>query len=170
MTNIIGSIDNAGVWNTTYHLIFTDDCILQFMTISAKDRRSDLFNAQMSNSMRMVPIAGTISNYSVTKQEVIDLINESERIGKQIEENLNEHLTKNPPDYTRIPYNEVISVQLSDGTPVTLPHVIFETERGKIKFHLLHSNFQGRGKLPDDVFSRYRETLTRAFGTKLKVK
>lgn len=71
--------------------------------------------------------------------------------------------------YSRINYEDVISAKPSEETPFTLPHLILETKTDKIKFRLIHSNYQGRGKLPDDVFSSYRATSFRAFGQKLTV-
>ncbi|MCL4350098.1 MAG: hypothetical protein M1414_02720, partial [Candidatus Thermoplasmatota archaeon] len=61
MTKIIGSIDNAGQLKGIFYLIFTEDEMLKFETMSSKERRFELYLARMSNSMRMVPVAGDVT-------------------------------------------------------------------------------------------------------------
>ena len=69
MVKIIGSIDNAAHMNDTYYLIFTDNEMYQFLTMSAKERLSDMWHTTMSNPERMAPVVGNYSNYKVTQEE-----------------------------------------------------------------------------------------------------
>jgi hypothetical protein len=83
---------------------------------------------------------------------------------------MDKYIHENPPNYSVIEYADIKSVELSSGNAFSLPHVEFETSNGKIKLHLVHSNYQGRGKLPDDIFNSYLSTLKAALGDKLVVK
>ena len=170
MPNIKGSIDNAAIWNTTYHLIFSDNEMYQFLVMTGKEKRSDLFMAQMANPNRLLPVEGAVSNYTTTKQEVEQLTFECISKGQEIEKNLDKYIHENPPKYSVIEYANIKCVELSSGNAFSLPHVEFETSNGKIKFHLVHSNYQGRGKLPEDIFNSYLSTLKLVLGDKLVVK
>ena len=170
MIKVIGAIDNATVWNTTYHLIFTNEEIYQFLTMEGKEQRSDLIRTQISNPYRMIPLGGTVSNYKVTQEEVSWLIDENLRRGKEIEENLDSKIKEVPPKFTVIPYSSVDKVELTNGTPLSLPHLLLDSDGKKIKFHLVHNNFKGRGKLNEDIFLSYENILKEAFGDKLNVK
>lgn len=170
MVNIIGSIDNAALRFTTYHLIFTDDGILQFLIMKGKERRSDLYHANMSNPERLIPVAGYVSNVRVTQEETAKMSQENLERGQEIEGNLESKLRENPPQYTTIPYSSIRQVELTNGSAVSLPHILLRVEGKKLKFRLIRNNFSGRGRLPDEVFSNYENTLSTAFGTLLIVK
>ena len=170
MVNIIGSIDNAAIRNTTYHLIFSDNELYQFLVMTGKEKRSDLFMAQMANPNRLLPVEGAVSNYTTTKQEVEQLSIECISKGQEIEKNLDKYIHENPPKYSVIEYTDIKNVELTSGNAFSLPHVEFDTTKGEIKFHLVHSNFQGRGKLPDDIFNGYLRTLKASLADKLVVK
>ncbi|ARD85537.1 hypothetical protein FAD_1696 [Ferroplasma acidiphilum] len=170
MVKIIGSIDNAAHMNDTYYLIFTDNEMYQFLTMSAKERLSDMWHTTMGNPERMAPVVGNYSNYKVTQEEAENIVMENARRGKEIEDNLETKLSEVPPQYTVIPYSTVDKAELSGGTVVSLPEILLHANRKKLKFHLVRCNFHGRGKLTDEIFSQYKETLTTAFGSKLKVK
>ena len=170
IVNIIGSIDNAAIWNTTYHLIFSDNEMYQFLVMTGKEKRSDLFQSQMANPSRLIPVEGVVSNYTTTKQEVEQLTFECISKGEEIEKNIDKHIHENPPEYSVIEYTDIKSVELASGNAFSLPHVEFETAKGKMKFHLVHSNYEGRGKLPDDIFNSYLSTLKAALGDRLVVK
>ena len=170
MVNIIGSIDNAAILNTTYHLIFSDNEIYQFLVMTGKEKRSDLFMSQMANPNRLLPADGFISSYKTTKEEVEMLTYECISRGQEIEKNIDKYLQDEPPKYSVIEYPEIKSVELYSGNAFSLPHVEFETSNGKIKFHLVHSNYQGRGKLPEDIFNGYLRTLKASLDDKLVIK
>ena len=170
MVKIIGSIDNAAHMNDTYYLIFTDNEMYQFLTMSAKERLSDMWHTTMSNPERMAPVVGNYSNYKVTQEETENIVMENAKRGKEIEDNLETKLSEVPPQYTVIPYSTVDKAELSGGTVVSLPEILLHANGKKLKFHLVRCNFHGRGKLTDEIFSQYKETLTTAFGSKLKVK
>ena len=170
MIKIIGSIDNAAIHNNIYYLTFADREIYQFLTMDSKERRKDLFQTQMANPDRMIPVEGTISNYNVTQEEVAELVDENLARGKEIEKNLETRLKETNPSYKIIPYSDVKDVELSNGDALALPHLLLQTNDEKIKYHLISGNFRGRGKLPDETFSKYENILMQAFGTLLKVK
>ncbi len=86
------------------------------MTISARERGMHFFTAQTSNNMRVVPIAGTISDHSLTRNEVMGLNNGDQRTGEQIEKNWDMYLPENLPKYTRMNCSDAMPVQLSNGT------------------------------------------------------
>ena len=166
MINVIGSIDNASIFNSTYYLIFTDQEIYQFMTMSARERRSDLLQRQLSNPTYMIPV----TNYKATQNEVSTLVMENIRRGKEIVENLESKIKGAPSNYTVIPYSTVEEAELSSGNLFSLPHLLLHLNGKKINFHLVHNNFKGRGKLADATFSEYENILRTAFGSKLIVK
>ena len=170
MIKVIGAIDNASLWNTTYHLIFTQEEIYQFLVMDKKERRSDLFYTSMENPTRLMPVAGEISNYKVTKDEVKSLIAENLKRGKEIEANLESKLKEVPPKFKAIQCSSIDKVELTNGNPFSLPELLLESKGEKIKFHLVHNNYQGRGKLQDEIFSSYENILREIFCDKLKVK
>lgn len=170
MATITGSIDNAGIWNSNYHLVFTEHELIQFVVMTGRERVSDIYHADMANPSRMVPVAGAVSNYSTTRNEIQAIVAENVRRGKEIEENLDEKMKGDPSSFTRIPYENIDSVEISNGSALALPHLIIKTGRRSVKFHLLHNNYQGRGRLDGETFSSYRNTLERVFGEKLNVK
>ncbi len=170
MAKIIGSIDNAGQLKGIFYLIFTEDEMLKFETMSSKERRFELYQARMSNSMRMVPVAGDVTSYNIMKETVENMIVENIGWGQDIEKDLDEYLQKPPPEFERFSYDDITSVELSGGTAVTLPHLIFKLSDNHEKFHLLHGNFKGRGKIEDDVFKKYEDVLKEALPGKLEVK
>lgn len=170
MTRIIGSIDNAYIYNTAYHLVFSDNQLYVFMTMPGKETRHDMRVASMSNPTRMVPIVNNYSDYRTMKNEVMLLSSENMRRGKEIEEHLDEKLGEEPRSYETIEYATVTSAELSAGTVFSLPHVIIEYGKSKKKFRLNQRNYQGRGKLPDEVFAEYERVLKEALGDRLLVK
>lgn len=170
MARIIGSIDNAAIWNTQYHLIFTEKEILQFELMSGKEWRSDLYATQMSNRMRMVPIAGQATTYNVTREELERLVEQNAERGRDIERDIDNIIKERTHEFTSIEYAAIDNVELSNGTPVTLPHLIIHSKSKKLKFHLIRNSYRGKGKLPDDIFGSYENTLKEAFGDLLKVK
>ncbi len=172
MINILGSIDNAAIWDTQYYLIFTENEIFQFELMSGKEFRKDIFNKQMSNPYRMAPVAGQVSNYNITREDAEQIVNKNIATGKSIEQNLDSIISEDLPEYkfTPIRYNTIDKVELSNGTMIELPHLILHGKNEKIKFHLTRNNYQARGKLPDNIFSSYEETLKKAFGDMVDVK
>ena len=69
MPQIIGSIDNAVPVHSheTYYLIFTDIEIYQFMTMNSREKRYDLYHAQMSNPNLMLTGGIGMTGYRLTK-------------------------------------------------------------------------------------------------------
>ena len=113
--------------------------------LEGKEVRSELFHAQMSNPDRMIPLEGTISNYTVAKDATKAVIQRSLKLGKDIEQNLDARLSETPPNYVGIPSSAVTGVELSKGNDFSLPHSIIRLNEKKLKFHLVRCNFSGRG-------------------------
>lgn len=170
MSKILGSIDNARKGHPTYHLIFTDSELYQFLVMKGKERILDVWKAQMSNPNRMIPVEGYVSNYKVTQEEIEQIAQQNVMKGKEIEDNFEKKIKEVPPQYTVIPYSTIDQVELFSGDLFSLPHILLQAKGKKLKFNLVAYNFQGRGKLPDEVFSRYETVLRTAFGDLLKVK
>lgn len=170
MVKVIGSIDNASIWNTTYHLIFTDSELYQFLVMTGRERISENWKAEMSNPDRMIPIEGYVSNYKVTQEETELIAQQNIMKGQEIEDNLETKIKEEPSQYTVIPFSMVEEVELTNGNAVSLPHLQLRVKEKKLKFHLVRCNFRGRGKLTDEIFSQYEGTLKTAFGSLLKVK
>ena len=114
MVNIIGSIDNAAIWNTTYHLILSDNEMYQFLVMTGKEKRSDLFMAQMANPNRLLPADGYISSYKTTKEEVEMLTFECISRGQEMEKNIDTYIHENPPKYSVIEYTDSNLLYLFD--------------------------------------------------------
>ena len=169
VVKVIGSIDNANIGNTAYHLIFTDSEVYQFLLMKGREKVSEVWKAEMGNPNRMVPIAGYVSNIKVLKQVSEEIVNQNITKGKEIEDNLETKIKEMPPQYTVIPLSTVSEVELTNGNVVSLPHLILHVNGRKLKFHLVRCNFSGRGKLSDEIFSQYEGTLRTAFGSLLKV-
>ena len=75
--------------------------MLKFETMSRKERRFELYQARMSNSMRMVPVAGDVTSYHIMKETVENMIVENIGWGQDIEKDLDEYLQKPPPEFER---------------------------------------------------------------------
>jgi hypothetical protein len=170
MAEIIGSIDNAVHQNKTYYLIFADNEMYQFMTMDSREKRSELYHAQISNPYLMLTGGGGLQGYKITQDTVASIIQENISKGQEIEKNFESKRSEIPPQYTLIPYSAINQVELTNGTLVTLPHVLFKMGEKNLKFHLVHDNYKGRGKLSDDIFSKYEEVLRKAFESALIVK
>ncbi len=172
MPQIIGSIDNAVPVHSheTYYLIFTDIEIYQFMTMNSREKRYDLYHAQMSNPNLMLTGGIGMTGYRLTQDEVATILQENIARGQEIEKNFESKIKETPHGYEVIPYSTVSQAELTNGTLVTLPHLLLHTEHKEIKFHLVHDNYKGRGRLSDETFSKYEEVLRNAFGSALLVK
>ena len=170
MARILGSIDNAAIWSTQYHLIFTETAVFQFELMSGKDWRKEMFYTQMSNPMRMVPVAGEVSSIQIGREESERMIEQDAAQGKEIEQNFDKIVSEGTVKFTKIEYGDINYVELSNGTPLSLPHLILQTKPEKLKFHLIRNSYKGKGSLPEDVFSSYANTLKQAFGDSVKIK
>jgi hypothetical protein len=170
MVKIIGSVDNAATVRGIYHLIFTDDGIYVFMTMSRRESMSKMWHAQMSNPARLVPVTGAASNYEVSKEETMLLITENLERGKEIEQNLETKLNENPDGYELIEYTSISSIELDAGNLLKTPELLIRAAGKRFKFHLTGYNFQGSGKLPEEILSGYENTLKMAVGDRLVVK
>jgi hypothetical protein len=158
LVQIIGSIDNASRGRSTYHLIFTSKEILQFLVM---DRRESY--ALMRNTI------GFSSGYRNAKIAVQGMASTCLERGKEIEEHIETRITGEKGSYISIDYSEISDVSLSGGNAFTLPHLSFIYKGRQVRYNLIQANYKGRGKLPEDVISSYRNTLEKALPENLKV-
>ena len=104
MPQIIGSIDNAVHSNATYYLIFTENEIYQFLTMDSRERRSDLYHAQMGNPYVLLTGGGGPAGYKINQDEIASILQENLARGKEIEKNFESKINETPHSYEVIPY------------------------------------------------------------------
>ncbi len=159
MTEVIGSIDNAGNLKGIYCLIFTKSGILKFETMSHKEVKFEMYKARMMGGVSSFPSGSGLNAYNIQQEQMESMILENLGRGQDFENDLDSYLEKKPAEYESVSYENIMEAELSSGTALTLPHVLFKLNDGHMKFHLLHGNFHGRGKIPEDVFKKYEDTL-----------
>lgn len=170
MTEVIGSIDNAVNMKGVYCLIFIPGEMLKFEIMSNKERRFEMYQTRMMGGISALPLEGGLNSYNVTKERMENMNLENIGRGQDIEKNLDSYLEKKPAEYENFPYENIIEAELSSGTTFTLPHVIFRLKDEHMKFHLVHGNFSGRGKIPEEVFKKYEDILRITLNDRLNVK
>lgn len=112
--------------------------------MDGREKRCDLFMAQMQTPTRLIPVEGAISNYSIAKEEIENIAIENLERGRGIQKNLEEKMREIPPSYTAIPYSSDSGLDLSNGNAINLPYIIF---------HPVAYNFRRRERIPDAIFS-----------------
>ena len=170
MTEVIGSIDNAVNMKGVYCLIFIPGEMLKFEIMSNKERRFEMYQTRMMGGISALPLEGGLNSYNVTKERMENMNLENIGRGQDIEKNLDSYFEKKPAEYENFPYENIIEAELSSGTTFTLPHVIFRLKDEHMKFHLVHGNFSGRGKIPEEVFKKYEDILRITLNDRLNVK
>lgn len=168
--DIIGSIDNASFEGNRYYLIFTKEKLLQFLTMDRNEIHSGVVLSSNSNPRRFSSVAGSMFNYYSNENDVEIIIEENIKRGQEIENHLEEKLNESPPQYTSLEYSSISMVKLSNGGYFSLPRITFYYGKKKLEFYLVRSNYQSRGKLPDEVFTRYENMFKELFHVKLIVK
>ncbi len=172
--NIIGSIDNA--WQKSkitnvHHLIFTENEMFIFDVLNKRDIRSEVLEYLRSDPLTMAPI-GAVQSYEdlrASKAIHMQIISEAISAGKDVEKNFEEQISKKPPNYREIKYDDISRVILKQGRHLELPSLTFNTAKGKEEFKLMHNNYEKTSKLDQQTFTNYRSTLERALQSKLSV-
>lgn len=169
MTEIMGSIDNAANMKGIFSLIFIPGEMLKFEIMNNKERKFEVYQARMMGGMSTLPSDSGLNAYNIRKEQMENMILENIGRGQDIEKNLDSYLEKKPAEYESFPYENIIEAELSSGTAFTLPHVIFRLKDEHMKFHLIHGNFSGSGKIPEEVFKKYEDILRISFKDRLSV-
>ncbi|EQD78369.1 hypothetical protein B1B_00760, partial [mine drainage metagenome] len=131
MAEVVGSIDNAFISRNAYHLFFTKESNAEFLLVTGKEMRKDIWGTQMSNLARMMPVYGEVSNYNVAQNEVMEIFMANEAKGKEIEDNLDKYLSEQPPQFEALEYSSVDSVKLSSGSAFSLPFLVLASNNKK---------------------------------------
>ena len=170
MTEVIGSIDNAVNMKGVYCLIFIPGEMLKFEIMSNKERRFEMYQTRMMGGIGVLPSGSGLNAYNIQKERMENMILENVGRGQDIEKSIDSYLEKKPAEYESFLYENIIEAELSSGTAFTLPHIIFRLKDEHMKFHLIHGNFSGRGKIPEEVFKKYEDILRITLSERLNVK
>lgn len=167
MTEIVGSIDNAFVGLNAYHLVFTRQEMLRFLVMGRKEHRSGMRAA--SDPSGLFTISGAISNSRSVGTEVLLIISTNLARGREIEKNMDAYIGDPNQQFVSLDYGLIEKVELSSGTSFKMPQLTVRTDGKKEKYQLNHGNSRGRGRIPDEVFSGYENTLRSVMGDRVSV-
>jgi hypothetical protein len=153
MSLILGSIDNASTGGSMNHLIFTSNEILQFQVMEDRERLatqgSSTEDTALSPLRRHSPMLDRFHRISSICLER----------GKNIERTLDDHLGAEKGDCKSMNYSAITDVVLSGENEYSLHSLSFKYKGQEIKYLLLYEG----GKVTDDVFASYKNTLDMAF-------
>ena len=172
MADIVGSIDNAyqgRIGVRVYHLIFTTTTLYKFDVMNRED-----LSQYYKNYIKQNPIAvfgqngmiGPLGNYEyeqVVKQSHFQAVLEAEKIGLDIEKNLDKYLSENPGNFEAVDLSGVTKVSLIQGKDLRLPKLVIVSGSGEDEYKLMHNNFEKLAKLDDETITRYRSVLEKVF-------
>ncbi|MGC8505216.1 MAG: hypothetical protein ACP5NK_00690 [Thermoplasmata archaeon] len=96
----------------------------------------------------------------------LEIVNDAIIAVGQIEKNINTEITKEPPDFQRMLYDEIESIRLRQGEHLRLPSLTIITNDGKIEYKLMHNYYEILARLDSDTFNKYSELLTKMFADK----
>ena len=97
-----------------------------------------------------------------------EIIDQAISEGLQIEKNIENEITKNPPDFQQINYVDIKSITLSQGKFLELPSLDISTNSDNIKYKLMHNNYEKLAHLDEETFNKYTDTLKKAIGDRVK--
>lgn len=158
----VGVIDNQAL----YHLVFTADSVIVIRVLVRKDEFDKIKDRIKSTTEGAV----TWTANSLTKAAQIKFFEEAMLRGREVEKILEEYIDAKPQGMEIIDYPGIARVEVSKGTMFGLPYVRFIHDNYETRFNLVRNIFEKAGKLDDDLFNQYRNTLKKAFGNKLKIK
>lgn len=165
---IIGSIDNAVLHDgddrkPLYHLIFTTEMLVMARIMNRRDE-------SRKNPVRSMNFGGGMQgSYLGARNLQMQLINEAEKLGTQVEQDLDSYISSSPKGLKLLRYSTISNATFSGGTLFKLPYLALATEEGVMEFRLIHNNYEKAGKLTKDVYGRYLTTLQMAFSENLKI-
>jgi hypothetical protein len=172
MADIIGSIDNAyqgKISVKVYHLIFTASTMYKCDVMNRKDLSQSYRNylkqnpiARLGESGVMGPL-GTYEYEQAVKQGHFQALLEAEKIGLDIEKNLDSYLSENPGNFEAVDLSNITKVALIQGHDLKLPRLILESISGNDDYKLMHNNFEKLSKLDAETIARYRSVLEKVF-------
>ena len=172
MAEIVGSIDNAyqgKISVKVYHLIFTASTMYKCNVMDRKDLSQSYRNyikqnpiARLGESGMMGPL-GSYEYEQDVKQAHFQGVLEAEKIGLDIEKNLDKYLSENPGSFEVVDLSSVTKVALIQGQDLKLPRLILESISGEDQYKLMHNNFEKLAKLDAGTIARYRSILEKVF-------
>lgn len=168
---ILGSIDCAtrvGVIDgqALYHIVFAEDSVIVVRVLVRKDELEKIKDQIKSTTEGAV----TWSANTLTKAAQAKFFEEAISRGREVEKIIGEYMDSRPQGMEVIEYSRIAKVEVSKGTMFGLPYIRFIHDNYETRFHLVRNIFEKAGKLDDNLFNEYRETLKKAFGSKLKIK
>lgn len=175
MTQIIGSIDNAwkrGKITNIHHLIFTSDSILAFDILNKKEIGAEIRNYLMSDPLTLTPISA-VQDYGIMRDSKgihEEIISEAINAGIHIEKNIDREIKKQPPEFVKIDYDKIESINLRQGEYLRLPSLTIFVAGDKIEYKLVHNNYEKLAHLDKDTFNKYSELITKVFADKAVIK
>ncbi len=174
MQKIIGYIDNASSHRSYFHLVFTTEYLYACEISNPTETRRAFMGEMKANNTgsaliesEFVPVVGLYHYHNTLQRSVMDFLASNTAKGADIEANLDNYISNNPNRVRSFDYDQIESAEFKQGTDFKLPHLIIKTGEETLKFHLVHDNYHHAGKLQQDTYDRYRNTLTEALGPKL---
>lgn len=168
---VLGGIDNASRAGrdddmALYHLIFTEDRMISVRVMKRKEE----FDRERTRIDYKPNGVVTWTTSTIAKEVHMRLYEEAIKRGTSIQDNLEEYLESNPEWFETVHYSTITRVEFSKGTMFAMPYIRLIQSNIQIKYNLLRNIFEKAGKIEDDVFKQYRETLKKAFGNRLIIK
>jgi hypothetical protein len=172
MADIIGSIDNAyqgKISVKVYHLIFTASTMYKCDVMDRKDLSQSYRNylkqnpiARLGESGMMGPL-GSYEYEQAVKQAHFQAVLEAEKIGLDLEKNLDSYLSENPGNFEAVDLSNITKVALIQGQDLKLPRLMLESFSGEDDYKLMHNNFEKLAKLDAGTIARYSSVLEKVF-------
>lgn len=166
---VIGRIDNAsglGADGTKaiFHLIFTYGSLVIAKVL---DRKKYIREHPLRGQNFGSGLSGT---YMAAKALTVQMIDEAQARGLEIEKDLDSYVESNPEGLRIIKYSEISEVRFSGGSIFSLPYIQFITSEGDFNFKLNHDNYEKAGKLKKETYNSYHSALSHVFEGILKIK
>ena len=168
---ILGSIDcasRAGAIDgqALYHLIFTEESIIAARVLVRKDELKKVEGEIKARTSGAV----TWTVNSMAKAAQMRFFEDAMSRGKEIEKDLDNYVASDPAGLDVIDYSRITKVEVSKGTMFGLPYIRLLLANREVRFNPIRNIFEKAGKLDDELFKQYRDTLKKAFGTKMRIK
>lgn len=167
MERVIGGIDNAARKLNIYHLVFTDSSLYICEVMSHMEKSHIVRSEVLSDPMRFAPGIGSFENLNDMRNVQMDVLSRNLVQGAEIEKNLAGFVQSHQDLVTTYDLDTIDSVEFKPGTDFSLAHVIVNSGHSKLKFHLIHSNYEKAGKLDQETMDKYTGILQEALGDKL---
>ena len=174
VTTIIGSIDNA--WKhehstDIHHLIFTEKSVLIFGVLSKEYIKTEASHYLSTDPINSIPnvLTHRYALHRDSKNIDNEIVEQAIFRGTQIEKNLDSEIAKIPPAFREIDYTDITKIILSQGKFGESPSLSILTKKSKLKFRLMHNNYEGSSRIDEETFAKYADTLKKAIGDQAKI-